>query len=89
MIKLISAEAGTHGVKDVLPLDRIQMPIKISATQRKQQEVFFLHYFTLTACNIMEYSEVYIIEWVIPIENFGLVSLFMAAPLSISFKIYP
>ena len=36
----------------------------------------------------MEYSEVYITEWVIPIEIFGLVSFFMVSLLSIFFKIY-
>lgn len=82
-------EAETYGVKDVFLLNRIHMSIKISATETKQQEVVFLHYFTLTVCNIVEYSEVYIREWVIAIENFGLVSLFMASPLSISSKIYP
>lgn len=61
-------------------------PLK-SQQQRKKQGVFFFHYFTLTVCNITEDSEVYIIEWVIPIENFGPVSLFMASPLSIYFKI--
>jgi len=61
MIKHISEEAGIHGVKDVLLLDRIQTPIKISTTQRKQQ-VFFFYCFTLTVCNTMEYSEVYITE---------------------------
>lgn len=65
------------------------MPIKISAAQRKQQEVFFFRYSTVTVCNSMDYSETNIIEWVIPVDNFGLVSLLMALPLSISFKIYP
>lgn len=40
MIKLISEEAGTHGVKDVLPLDSIQTPIKISATEETTKSVF-------------------------------------------------
>lgn len=55
-------EAETYGVKDVFLLNRIHMSIKISATETKQQEVVFLHYFTLTVCNIVEYSEVYIRE---------------------------
>lgn len=62
------------------------MPIKISASQTKEQ-VFF-HYFTLTVYSIVEYSEMYVIGWVILIENFGLVSLWMASLLSISYRFY-
>lgn len=62
------------------------MPIKISALQKKQQ-VFF-HYFTLTVYNIVEYSKMYVIGWVILIENFSPVSLWMASLLSISYRIY-